>query len=120
MAPMATADLCDRNHKVNQRADQPVTYMKVQADIGPLNNPDDSFVLNSLLASPALMGFDLSQAETMNWEDWSKEQENRLLTMKVKVAKDYNLGGFQVSLLSVLPSLDSLGALPAQLNINLD
>ena len=113
---MSSATQCERKHRVQK----PIDYMKVEAKVGPIGDPDESFILHSLVCSPALMGFDVSQGQTINWEEWSEEHKQKNLTIKVKVDQDYHLGGFKVSLLSVLPTLDSLCALPEELNIALD
>lgn len=57
-APMESPSMCERKHV--QKPDQPIDYMKVEVKVGPLGDPNESFVLHSLRSSPALMGFDVN------------------------------------------------------------
>ena len=117
-APMVNHTMCERKHVQDQK--QPINYMKVQARMGPPDDPDESFVLHSLRASAALMGFGVDDADSVDWEQWSTVSSKKKLTIRVKVDLDYVMGGFKVSLLNVLPNLDDLAALPKELNIVLD
>lgn len=118
MAPMATPTTCERNH--HQKVTDPKDLMKIQAKMGPLGNPDDSFILHSLVASQNLVGFSLDEAETVDWNEWSAEYASKEMTIRVKVDKNYDIGGYKVTLYSVLPDLASLLALPPALKITLD
>ena len=97
LALMKNQTTCERNHVQAQSA--PIERTKVVVQVSPQAQPADSFNVEAVLASITLLGDD---PNTIDWAEWQDAQQNRPLTLKLRMQKEPGRGGFSLTVFNVI------------------